>query len=79
MDRDRSFLVGTEGGCKRCGGLGDILAGATAACSLWDLSYGPPLAACLMRLATKSAFEREGRGMTAPSVIEELSNVVRKM
>jgi NAD(P)H-hydrate repair Nnr-like enzyme with NAD(P)H-hydrate dehydratase domain len=32
----RSFVVRTPGGKKRCGGIGDILAGVTSACSLWN-------------------------------------------
>jgi NAD(P)H-hydrate repair Nnr-like enzyme with NAD(P)H-hydrate dehydratase domain len=36
LGSDRSFIVRTEGGKKRCGGMGDILAGVTAACGLWD-------------------------------------------
>lgn len=36
LGKDRSFIIRTEGGKKRCGGMGDILAGATSVCSLWD-------------------------------------------
>lgn len=78
MDRDRSFIIGIEGGNKRCGGIGDILAGVTGACGLWDFEYGPALASVLVRSATRMAFEKEGRGMTAPCVIEELSTVVKR-
>ena len=30
-----SYVVKTEGGRKRCGGIGDILAGITAVCGYW--------------------------------------------
>jgi NAD(P)H-hydrate repair Nnr-like enzyme with NAD(P)H-hydrate dehydratase domain len=36
MSRETSYVVATEGGKKRCGGIGDILAGVTSACGLWD-------------------------------------------
>jgi len=36
LSRERSFVISTEGGKKRCGGVGDILAGVTSACGLWD-------------------------------------------
>ena len=36
LGRKKSFIVGTQGGLKRCGGVGDILAGATAATCFWD-------------------------------------------
>jgi len=36
LGADRSFIIRTEGGMKRCGGMGDILAGVAAVCSLWD-------------------------------------------
>ena len=41
---------------KRCGGVGDILAGAVATCSYWDIEYGPALASIIVRMATKQAF-----------------------
>jgi hypothetical protein len=37
------------------------------------------LASRIVRQATKAAFEKEGRGMTAPCVIKELANSVKKM
>lgn len=50
--------------------MGDILAGAASVCGLWDYEYGPALASRIVRLATRAAFEKEGRGLTAPSVIK---------
>lgn len=70
MGKDRSFIVNTQGGKKRCGGIGDILAGVTSVCALWDFEYGPALASRIVRKATKAAFEKEGRGLTAPCVIK---------
>lgn len=67
----------TEGGSKRCGGIGDILAGVTAVCSFWHYELGPVLASRIVKVATKRAFEKEGRSLTAPSVIKELPNAVR--
>lgn len=52
----QSFIVRTEGGNKRCGGLGDIVAGALAVCSQWNPVYGPVLAAKIVRMATRKAF-----------------------
>jgi NAD(P)H-hydrate repair Nnr-like enzyme with NAD(P)H-hydrate dehydratase domain len=79
LGKDRSFIVRTEGGKKRCGGIGDILAGAAAVTSLWDFEYGPALASRIVRLATRSAFEKSGRGLTAPSVIDELAQTVKNI
>ena len=36
ITRNRSFVVGVEGGNKRCGGIGDVVAGVASVCSLWD-------------------------------------------
>ena len=59
--------------------MGDILAGAASVCSLWDFEYGPALASRIVRLATRAAFEKEGRGLTAPSVIRELAETVKNI
>lgn len=53
-----SFIIGTEGGMKRCGGMGDILAGVTAVCSYWNYDYGAILASKIVRDATKIGFEK---------------------
>ena len=65
----QSFLINTEGGLKRCGGIGDILAGVASVYSLWDFELGPALASRVVRMATRRGFEKEGRGLTAPSII----------
>lgn len=36
LGKNMAYLVQTEGGLKRCGGIGDVLAGSIAVCSLWD-------------------------------------------
>lgn len=79
LTKDKTFIVGIEGGNKRCGGIGDIVAGVASTCALWDMEYGLPLASSIVRLATNKAFEREGRGMTAPCVIENISGSVKEM
>ena len=75
----RSFIVGTQGGLKRCGGVGDILAGVTAPAVFWNFEYGMPLASMIVRMANNQAWKKEGRGVTAPCVIRELSSVVNSI
>jgi len=36
IGKNKSFVVGVEGGNKRCGGIGDVVAGVASVCSLWD-------------------------------------------
>ena len=45
-----------EGGYKRCGGLGDILAGAIGTTVGWDFHYGPALASWVIKKATRMAY-----------------------
>jgi len=68
--------VRTEGGKKRCGGIGDIVAGVAAACAYWDFTFGPVMASKIVREATRAAFEKEGRGLTAPYIVKELPQTV---
>jgi len=56
LGNDKSFIVKTEGGKKRCGGIGDILGGVVSVCGLWDHAYGPALASRIVKLATRSAY-----------------------
>lgn len=56
------YLVKNEGSLKRCGGIGDILAGLSCLYSVWsknneDLLIGCVLASYLCRQASKKAFE----------------------
>ncbi len=69
--------MGIEGGFKRCGGIGDILSGAVATCAYWNFEYGPALASSIVRMATQKAYAKEGRGLTAPKIIEELVGTVK--
>jgi len=48
--------VRTPGGHKRCGGIGDILAGVTGACSYWNFELGPVLASRIVKKATFHAY-----------------------
>ena len=47
-----------------------MLAGVLSVCRFWNEDYGLPLASRIVRLATFIAFQKEGRGLTAPSVIK---------
>ncbi len=58
LSSQKSFIIRTEGGKKRCGGLGDILSGAIAVCASWDFTYGLVLASRIVRIATRKAFEK---------------------
>ena len=79
LGKNRSFILRTQGGGKRCGGIGNILAGAVGVCSYWDWDYGPVLASRIIRLATRTAYEKDGRGLSATSVISELPKTVLSM
>ena len=58
MTNNKSFIVRTEGGNKRCGGIGDIVSGAVAVCGLWNEEYGLALASRVVKMATRIAFEK---------------------
>ena len=78
---------------RRCGGLGDILAGTLAVFQHWfnllqtdsqDQDNLMRLKACeasciLVRLASLKAYYEKGRGMTAPDVVEILSKVIQEI
>ncbi len=72
----RSFICDLEGGRKRCGGIGDIFAGITGVCTFWNPDLGPILASKITKEATKAAFDKYGRSLTAPTIIEELPRIV---
>lgn len=80
---DRVLVCEEEGGLKRSGGLGDILAGTLGTFSAWsqilstkedpiDLQLACWSACCVVKQATKHAFEKKRRAMTAPDVLEEI-------
>lgn len=76
-----------KGSDKRPGGLGDLLAGILGTLLPWYRTHHATSTAVslpevawvgctLMRVATRIAFERHGRGLTAPDVLEELPKVI---
>ena len=87
----RVMICEEEGGQKRSGGIGDVLAGATAAFVAWntildkdaaianDLLLSCWYACCATKRATKRAFMRRKRAMTAPDILEEIGMVVDEM
>eukprot|EP00568_Trieres_chinensis_P014737 CAMPEP_0183323930 /NCGR_PEP_ID=MMETSP0160_2-20130417/75676_1 /TAXON_ID=2839 ORGANISM="Odontella Sinensis, Strain Grunow 1884" /NCGR_SAMPLE_ID=MMETSP0160_2 /ASSEMBLY_ACC=CAM_ASM_000250 /LENGTH=354 /DNA_ID=CAMNT_0025491387 /DNA_START=385 /DNA_END=1449 /DNA_ORIENTATION=+ len=90
-----NMLCEEEGGLKRSGGLGDILSGCVGAFVAWNrilsrqtngmnLSHEDLLlscwsACCVTKKATRVAFMKKRRSMTAPDVLEEIGPVVDKM
>lgn len=60
----------TKGGKKRCGGIGDILAGCLAASIFWNYHDGPLLASHIVKLAASKAFEKHGRSCTALCILD---------
>lgn len=56
LTKQGCYKVTFKGGHKRCGGMGDLLAGATLACSSRNIEYGPLLACWLVKKATQKAF-----------------------
>lgn len=76
-----------KGGLKRSGGIGDILSGGIGTFVAWnrilqnkevehDALLSCWMATCLTKRATKVAFEKRRRSMTAPDVLEEIGAVV---
>ena len=81
-----------EGGLKRSGGLGDILAGCIGTLVAWNkllqkqnvateahLPLACWTACCFTKRATHRAFDKHQRAMTAPDVLEELGPTVNDM
>ena len=80
------------GGWKRSGGLGDILAGTLGTLVAWnhiltqqskasidDLPLACWTACCLTKRATKRAYDKHLRSMTAPDVLSELGSTINEM
>ena len=72
-------LVGNEvGGRKRSGGQGDVLAGCIVTACAWmkssveTLPYACAAACAVVKRASRKAFNKELRAMTAPDVIDQL-------
>lgn len=88
----RTLICGEDGGLKRSGGLGDILAGTLGTLIAWNAimssqgvasSRDIPLACwtgcCFVKRATRRAFVAHRRSMTAPDVLTQLGPVVNEM
>lgn len=86
-----------EGGFKRSGGIGDVLAGAISAFMAWNVFmeetncgvdeqqqqkqrlFACWTAATLVKKATKLAYEKKRRSMSAINVVDEISHVLNGM
>jgi ATP-dependent NAD(P)H-hydrate dehydratase len=86
------LLCDEKGGLKRPGGLGDVLAGTLGTVVAWngiltkrkiasidDLPLSCWTACCMVKRATRRAFEEHYRSMTAPDVLVILGTVVNEM
>ena len=81
--KDKIYGVKNESSKKRCGGQGDILSGLIAVYSFWannmkgDQIYkGILLASFMTRLASKKAFKKYKRSLTALHIIKELEIII---
>ena len=84
VSRNDSVLIcHEEGGLKRSGGIGDILAGTLGTFGAWrqilsdqdkdvDAQLSCWSACCVVKQATKRAFDHRRRAMTAPDVLDAL-------
>ena len=72
----RTVII-TKGSKKRCGGIGDVLAGCIATCSFWDFDKGPALACHIVKCAADKAFICDGRSLTGLGVLEQINNVIK--
>jgi len=86
----REIVCKEEGGLKRSGGIGDILAGTLGTFLAWDQileqrdqQHDAVLASwsacCLVKQATKKAFDSKRRSMTAPDVLKKIGETMQKM
>jgi len=81
----RTIAVGTPGSGKRCGGIGDILAGTistTVHLAVANRVPDPLMEACvagslIVRRAASLAFEEKQWSLTAPDVLDALSAALR--
>jgi len=93
--KEIQMICKEEGGLKRSGGIGDILSGCMGAFLAWnnilksdnddslqkkeDMVLSCWSACCVTKRATKVAFEKKRRSMTAPDILEELGIVFDEM
>lgn len=85
-----TMICEEKGGLKRSGGIGDILSGSMGTFVAWNrilrdqntgldttnLLLSCWMAACIVKRATRAAFGKRKRSMTAPDVLEEMGSVV---
>ena len=84
-----NYCCTEEGGWKRSGGIGDVLAGTMATFLAWQAILNPAsqedwpvacwAACCAVRRATRAAFAEQRRAMTAPDVLRHLGGAIRGM
>jgi ATP-dependent NAD(P)H-hydrate dehydratase len=92
-DGRSAIYVKQQGSSKRCGGIGDILAGTIGTFSQYAFTgtyfsetddslkrkLVPLAMACLtVRFASCFAFERKGISLVSPDIIDELSHVLKE-
>jgi ATP-dependent NAD(P)H-hydrate dehydratase len=86
-EQGKMMICKEEGGLKRSGGIGDILAGCIGTFVAWnqilsnndeetDIVMSCFLATAITKRATALAFEKRKRAMTAPDVLEEIGFAV---
>ena len=95
-DRFGSYHCSEVGGMKRCGGLGDVLAGTIATFIAWrgilnrfddvdmtnqedNVMLACYAACCLVKRATKQAYDDKHRAMSAQDVIHEIGRTFHDM
>lgn len=92
VDQRQVMSCGEEGGLKRSGGIGDVLAGTLGTFTSWhailldreavsteDLPLSCWTACCAVKRATKRAFDDKRRAMTAPDVLHHLGQALDEM
>ncbi|KAA0172123.1 hypothetical protein FNF27_06158 [Cafeteria roenbergensis] len=74
-DGGEAFAVSHAGSPRRCGGQGDVLAGALGALASWagdDLPAASAAACAILRDAARSAFAKHRRATVTPDILSEL-------
>lgn len=74
-DGGEAFSVAQAGSPRRCGGQGDVLAGALGAIASWageDLTGASAAASSVVRDAARSAFAKHRRATVTPDILNEL-------
>ena len=88
FNQNKRMICKEEGGMKRSGGIGDILSGIMGTFVAWhfilqkndnDFILSCWSACCLTKRATKQAFEKKKRSMTAPDILNEIGDVFDDM